>query len=222
MGSIELVDPLCRSLANAAKAVVLSVGYRLAPENPFPAALHDCYATLEWTQANLTHLSVKGAPIAVAGESAGANLAAATCLLARDQRGPPIRHQLLLCPALDRRFDTPTYRRYGEGYWLTRSTLEWCWTLYLDGIDDLSNGYACPLRASQLGGLPPASVVTAEYDPLRDDGEAYANRLIGSGVPVRLHRYAGMIHGFITCAGVLTSARLAIKRIGHLLRAELD
>ncbi len=188
----------CATLASAAGCVVVSVGYRLAPESKFPAAIEDAYASLLWVAENSAQLDVDPTRIAVAGDSAGGNLAAVVCLMARDRRGPSIAFQVLVYPVADHSFDTKSYLTCGEGYGLATEEMMWFWNHYLISPSEGENGYASPLRAKVLTGLPPAIVLTAEYDPLRDEGEAYGARLKDAGVPVQVLRYDGTIHGFFT------------------------
>jgi acetyl esterase/lipase len=195
-GSIEMMDPWCQIVAASVGAVVVSVGYRLAPEHPFPAGVEDCYAALRWMSANAAQLGVDAARIAVAGQSAGGGLAAATALLARDQGGPPLCLQVLEIPELDDRLDTPSMRAFEDTPLWNRPNAVWSWRHYLgpDPGGDVSP-YAAPARATDLEGLPPAYVSTMEFDPLRDEGIVYALRLLQAGVSVELHSYPGTFHG---------------------------
>ncbi|MCL6593597.1 MAG: alpha/beta hydrolase, partial [Alicyclobacillus sp.] len=186
--------------AKAAESVVVSVDYRLAPEHKFPAAVEDAFAVLRWVANHARELGVDERRLAVGGESAGGNLAIACTLLARDQGGPPLTAQLLAYPITDDNFDTPSYRENAEGYFLTRRAMQWYWAQYLARPEDANNPLATPLRAASHAGLPPALIFTAEYDPLRDDGEAYAARLRAAGVPVTAVRMPGLIHGFFSNA----------------------
>jgi acetyl esterase len=208
--SIETHDATCRQLANGAGCVVVSVEYRLAPEHRFPAAPEDCYAALEWTARNAGSLGGDAERLAVGGDSAGGNLSAAVSLMARDRRGPRLCHQLLVYPVTDHAFDTDSYRENAEGPLLTRDTMRAFWSHYLGSEQDGRHPYASPLRAADLAGLPPAHVITAEYDPLRDEGEAYAARLAAAGVPVVQRRYDGMIHGFFGFSELIDRARDAV------------
>jgi acetyl esterase len=186
-------------MANATDAVVMSVDYRLAPEYPFPAAAEDAYAATRWAHDHAAEVGGDPSRLAVAGDSAGGNLAAAVPLMARDRGGPAISFQLLVYPALERNFDTASYRENAEGYFLTKVQMQWYWDQYLGDDDDAAaHPYAAPLAAATLEGLPPAHIVTAEYDPLRDEGEAYGRRLAEAGVPVDVRRYDGMFHGFFS------------------------
>jgi len=218
-GSIESHDPLCRSLACASGAAVLSVGYRRAPEHRFPAASDDCLDAVR-AVADGTVPGTDGARMAVAGDSAGGNLAAVTALRCRDEAGPTLRHQVLFYPVVDRRFDTASYRENGEGYLLSRRMMEWFWRQYLEHEQDADDARACPIRAASLAGLAPATVVTAEYDPLRDEGEAYAARLRAAGVPTELERQPGMIHGFVSFEGI-DRGRKVVAAVGARLRQAL-
>jgi acetyl esterase len=193
--SIETHDALCRSIANRTGAVVFNVDYRLAPEAKFPTAAEDCYVATRWVYEHASELRVDRERMAVAGDSAGGNLAAVTALMARDRGGPPLVFQLLLCPVLDAHMDSPSYEQNASGFGLTRTAMEWYWMHYLSAPEDRDHPYASPLRAPVLSGLPPALVITAEYDPLRDEGEAYAARLRTFGVDAVASRYDGTIHG---------------------------
>jgi len=221
MGSLETHDATCRSLANASGCTVVSVDYRLAPEHPFPAAPEDCYAATRWVASHGAELGIDPDRLAVAGDSAGGNLAAAVSLMARDRGGPALRHQVLIYPVADHGFDTPSYRENAEGYLLSRQLMEWFWGHYLARESDADHPYASPLRAPDASKLPPALVLTAEFDPLRDEGEAYAERLRAAGVPTRLSRYDGMIHGFFSMAEAMEPGRRAVDEVAAALRRAL-
>lgn len=195
VGSIETEEAPVRSQANVIGCITVSVDYRLAPEHKFPAAVEDCYAATVWATENASRLGGDPTRVAVSGASAGGNMAAVVALMARDKGGPTLVCQVLLYPVLNYAFDTPSYHENAEGYLLARNDLKEFWNLYLQNESDGDNPYASPLRAPDLSGLAPALVITAEYDPLRDDGEAYAVRLRDSGVPVVCKRYDGWIHG---------------------------
>lgn len=217
---LETHDPVCRSLANAARCIVVSVDYRLAPEHKFPAALDDCYAATQWVMNNATLINGDPTRVAVGGDSAGGNLAASVALMARDRGGPAIIFQLLVYPVTDYYTPgTPSYQQNADGYFLTRDDMVWFWNHYLNGEADAANPYACPLRAASLADLPPALVITAEFDPLRDEGEIYAARLRAYGVAAELVRYDGMIHGFLSMAGVLDQGRNALAFAASRLRS---
>lgn len=219
IGSIETHDPLCRLLTNAAGCITVSVDYRLAPEHRFPAALDDAFAAAAWAAANATILGGQNDLIAVGGDSAGGNLATGVARMARDKGTPPILYQLLIYPGTDWGLDRPSYVENGEGYFLTKNAVAWFWSQYVEDEADRTDPRASPLRAEDLSNLPPALVVTAEFDPLRDEGEAYALRLQEAGVAVDAIRYDGMIHGFFQMTGVLGEARMAVDAAGAKLRA---
>jgi acetyl esterase len=190
-------DGLCRNLANRIGAVVVSVGYRLAPENPWPAAAEDVYAAVRWTADNAGALGIDAGRVVVAGDSAGGNLAAVTALMARDRGGPELAGQLLLYPVIAADFDTESYRLFGQGYYNPKPALQWYWDQYVPAAADRTHAYASPLRAD-LHGLPPAIVVIAGHDPLHDEGVAYADALETAGVSVTRLSYQGGVHGFLT------------------------
>lgn len=220
IGDLDSHDPLCRAMANETGAVVMAVDYRLAPEHHFPAAAEDAYAATAWAHAHAAELGAAPSRLAVAGDSAGGNLAAVVALMARDRGGPRLRLQVLVYPVVDCARNTPSYRANAEGYFLTAAHMRWYWEQYL-GTADGSHPYASPLRARDMSGLPPAYVVTAEFDPLRDEGEAYAQRLREAGVPVTARRYDGMFHGFFSLAELLPAAREANVAAFAAVRAAL-
>ena len=217
VGDLDSHDHVCRSLARRGGAIVLNVDYRLAPETKFPGPLDDCVDALQWAEANARKLGGDPSRIAVAGDSAGGHLAAGLALRTRDQRGPRIALQLLIYPVTDNLFETTSYTEFADGYGLTRANMQWFWECYLRTPADAANPWNVPLKAD-LRGLPPAFVVTAEYDVLRDEGEAYAKRLHEAGVPVRCVRYNGMNHGFIRMAAVYPQADRAVSDLGNVLR----
>jgi acetyl esterase len=221
IGGLDSHDGTCRALANASGCAVVSVDYRLAPEHRFPAAPEDCYAALRFVAEHGEELGIDPRRLAVAGDSAGGNLAAVTALLARERRGPDLRFQLLVYPVADHAFDTASYRDNAEGYFLTAAMMRWFWGHYLERPEQGDDPLASPLRAKDLAGLPPALVITAEYDPLRDEGEAYAERLRKAGVAAELLRYDGQIHGFFSLFDALDDGRAAVERAGAALRAAL-
>jgi len=210
VGSLETHDHVCRDLCRRAGIVVLAVDYRLAPEAKFPAAVDDSLNAARWALRNAVGLSVNQGNIIIAGDSAGGNLAAVTAIRLRDE-GEPLRGQLLIYPVTD--YHTPgtaSYFEHASGYSLTRAAMIRFWREYLANEEGATHVYAAPLRASDLGNLPPAFVMTAELDPLRDEGEAFARRLADAGVAVMLKRYDGMIHGFFRMAPVSERASAAI------------
>ncbi|HEJ0327642.1 alpha/beta hydrolase [Serratia marcescens] len=204
LGSLALYDRPCQALANATGRVILSVDYRLAPEYPFPQPLEDVYRALCWVAQQVPQLGIDAKRLAVGGDSAGGNLAAAVALLARDRGGPHIERQLLLYPALSREMTTKSYCEFAEGYFLTRDAMVFCWQQYLAQRRDPG---AEPLYAATLHGLPPATILSCEYDPLRDEAEQYAQRLREAGVPVRCERLPGMVHACIHMLGLTPAAR---------------
>lgn len=197
LDSLDL-DAVCRYFCARVNCVVVSVGYRLAPENKFPGPLEDCYAALEWAVRSAPSLGADGANVAVAGESAGGNLTAAVSMVARGRGGPRIKFQMPIVPVADSRMDSESYRLYGKGYGLDREDMLWFWEQYLATVGDWANPYASLLHAEDLRGLPPAFVMTAGLDPLRDEGEAYGERLRAAGVPVKIRRVENKPHGFLS------------------------
>jgi acetyl esterase len=228
IGSIETHDNTCRSLANGAGVVVVSVDYRLAPEHPFPAALDDCLAAVRWVADNAGELGVDPERVAVGGDSAGGNLAALVALALRDT-GPAIRFQLLIYPATDMTMSHPSIDENAEGYFLTKVAMTWFGDNYLCGgaggtpVVDPTDPRVSPLHAPHetLRGLPPALIVTAAYDPLRDEGEAYAEALRSAGVEAVATRYDGVIHGFFSMPDMIPEGKIAIDEACTALRAAL-
>jgi acetyl esterase len=221
LGSIDTADGVSRSLANQSGAQVAVVGYRLAPEHPFPAAAEDCYATVQWLAGHADELGVDAARIAVGGDSAGGNLAAGVALRVR-AGGPSLVGQILVYPNTDQLADDESMRAGDDPFLFNHHSVVWYRQHYLADPDDAVNPFASPLRATSLTGLPPALVITAEYDPLRDQGEAYAHRLADAGVEVELSRYPGMAHGFFTAIGTLDASRAAIAQAASHLRTWCD
>ena len=221
-GDVNAYDATCRALTNAAGCAVVSVEYRLAPEHKFPAAPEDCYAAVKWVAANAGEFAGDATRLAIGGDSAGGNLAAVVTHLARDRGGPPIVFQLLIYPVTDFNFATTSYQQNADGYLLTRDGMIWFWNHYLRQESDGNSPLASPLRSDNLKGLPPALVITAEFDPLRDEGEAYAKRLAGSGVPTVSKRYDGMIHGFFSLSGVFDQGKQAIADAAVSLQNVFD
>jgi len=220
-GDLDTHDPVCRVFANRARCLVIAVDYRRAPEHRFPVAVEEAYAATQWAADNAGRLG--GAPrLAVAGDSAGGTLAATSALLARERGGPALVYQLLLYPVTDlANLDTDSYRAFATGYGLTRAAMRWFRAHYLKRESDAANGYASPLRAADLSRLPPARVLTAEFDPLRDEGEAYAARLREAGVTVELERCAGMVHGFVNHTAVVDRAHEILLETADRVRAAL-
>ena len=223
IGDIETHDATCRQLTAGAGCVTISVDYRLAPEHKFPAGPEDCYAAAKWVADNARSLNVGENRLAVGGDSAGGNLAAAVALMARDRGGPKLAFQLLIYPATDAADDTPSQREFAEvsrDYLLSRADMEWFWGHYL-GPNDKSNPVACPALAKSLANLPHAFVITAEVDPLRDEGEAYAEAMRKAGVTVKLKRYNGVCHGFFSMASMIDKGRQAVAEACAELRSAI-
>ncbi|GGM09668.1 alpha/beta hydrolase [Dactylosporangium sucinum] len=218
LGTIDTADGVARHLANAAGCIVAVPGYRLAPEHPFPAAIEDCWAATQWVHDNAAALGADPARIAVGGDSAGGNLAAALTLMAQESGDLVLAGQLLVYPNTDQAAEDDSMRESDDRYMFNHHSVAWYRSHYLTDPDDAFNPLASPLRAETLRGLPPALVLTAEFDPLRDQGERYARRLAESGVPVAVTRYEGMAHGFFTMAGTLDAARLAQAQAAKQLR----
>jgi len=217
LGSLESTDPLCRSLAAQAGCLVISVDYRLAPEHRFPAAVEDAYAATRWVAEHGPELGLDPTRLAVGGDSAGGNLAAVVALQAREA-GPRLSYQLLVYPATDLRGWYPSYEE-NWGYFLTERDMRWFEGNYLNADSEKDDPRVSPLHASSHVGLPPALIVTAEYDPLRDQGEAYGEKLRADGVPVEVRRYQGMIHAFLGMP--VDRAKTALQEIATALRTAL-
>jgi len=222
IGSIDTHDGYCRALANAAKAIVVSVDYRLAPEHRFPAAAEDCFAATQWVNNQLDRLDGRVGSLTVAGDSAGGNLAAVVALMARDRGGADIARQILFYPITDHDFSTASYVDFASDYFLTRAAMIWFWDHYCPEDTDRDHPYLSPLRAENLAGLPKALVVTAAYDPLCDEGEAYAARLRKAGVDVTLARYDGMIHGFIRRFDAFDKAQECLRSTAAFINAAVS
>jgi acetyl esterase/lipase len=219
IGSIETHDTTCRALANLTPCIVVSVEYRLAPEARFPAAPEDCYAATRWVAEHGAELGGDPSRLAVGGDSAGGNLAAAIALMARDRGGPSIAFQLLVYPVTDYNFETSSYREMAEGYGLTRDTMQYFWELYL--ADPAAANPLTSVLQADLAGLPPALVITAEYDPLRDEGDAYAAKLQAAGVQVEHVSYPGQIHGFFAVGTMMQAGDRAVASAARSMAAAL-
>ena len=220
IGDLVTHDATCRDLALRTGMVIVSVDYRLAPEHVFPAAADDAATATRWVHDHAGELGVDATRIAVAGDSAGGNLAAVAALDARERGGPRIAFQLLIYPCLDATMTQPSIDENAEGYLLQRDSMQWFYGHYARDAD-VKDQRLSPLHAADLSGLPPALVVTAEFDPLRDEGEAYGERLRDAGVPVTVSRYDGMIHGFFGMTAVLDAARAAMDEVVVALKAAL-
>lgn len=221
IGTLDSIDRTMRALANASGCVVISVDYRLAPEHKFPAAVEDADAAIRYVAEHATEFGIDPNRIAVAGDSAGGNLATVSCLIARDRGGPKICFQLMVYPVVDYDDHRPSSREFAEGHFLTLSMMDYFWRHYLALPADGKHPHASPIRAESLAGLPPAMVITAECDPIRDQGEEYAQRLREAGVPVTLKRYEGAIHVFFNLGGVIDLGKQAVEDAGAALRAAL-
>jgi acetyl esterase len=218
IGDLDTHDVVCRTLANGARCAVFSVEYRKAPEAPYPAAVEDCFSALQFISENSKKLSVNPSKIAVGGDSAGGNLSAAIALRARDAGGPAVSFQLLIYPATDQRLGHPSIDGNGEGYLLTKKVMQYFRGHYLPREADWLDWRASPLLAKSHAGLPPAYIMTAGFDPLLDEGRAYAEKLKQAGVPVEYREYPDMIHGFITMGRVLDTANTALADCAQALR----
>jgi acetyl esterase/lipase len=221
-GSLVTHDGFCRMLANASGIRVIAVEYPLAPEHEFPQAVEHAYAATSWVAQNAARLGVDGDRLAIGGDSAGGGLAVTVCQRAKESRGPRLALQVLFCPVLDVSSTTQSRRTYATGYFLDQSTIEWSLRHYSSTTLDLTDPRISPLRAREFHGLPPAHIHTAEFDPLRDEGRAYADRLECAGVAVRYVCHPGMIHHFYGMGGIIPYARTAVDAAGAAIRAALD
>jgi acetyl esterase len=221
IGDLNTHDVLCRQLTAASGASVISVDYRMAPEVKFPAAVDDAWAATRWVVGHAAELGLEASRLAVGGDSAGGNLAAVVALMARDAGGPAIALQVLIYPVTDVLRETRSYADFGDGYMLTRDSMRWFIAHYLTSKDDAHDWRVSPLRAPSLAGLPPALIVTAGFDPLRDEGEAYAGRLRDAGNMVDYVCYGGMVHGFMGMGKLLDTTGRAIAHVGASLRQAL-
>lgn len=216
IGDLDTCDSVCRELATLANIVVVSVDYRMAPEHVFPAAVDDCFAAVKWIADNQSAVSGNG-KIGVAGESAGGTLSATMALMARDQGGPAIAFQGLIYPAIDCSMDQASWISNGEGYILDKSTMQWFWDTYCPDVQQRQDPRATPIHATSLANLPPALIMTAEFDPLRDEGEAYGEALKGAGNSAEVMQCAGLVHDFFGTAAVFESSRgpflTAVERV---------
>lgn len=221
-GSLNTHDNISRKIAHYGKVIVVAVDYRRAPEHPFPAPVQDCYAALQWASLHAADFGGDGTRLGVAGDSAGGNLTAVITLMARDRKAPKISAQVLLYPATNiATMDTESHQNFATGYLLTRASMERFRDFYAPNLEDRTKPEVSPLLAGDLSGLPSALVITAEFDPLRDEGEAYADRLKKSGVKTTAKRYPGVVHGFIAAQRILPQAELAIAEVGAFLQQEL-
>ena len=219
IGNPDSEDVLSRGLCKRVPAVVISVDYALAPEHRYPAAAEDCYAALEWTVSNADELGIDASNVALAGTSAGGNLAAVVSQMTRDRNGPEVAHQVLFCPVTDHGHTRPSYEEFATGFGLTREGMNWFWDQYMgDDKHRAAEPYASPIRGADLRGLPDATVIVAECDVLRDEGEEYADALRRAGVDVRVTRYEGMIHGFNLVLGLINAAEDALDEAADRIK----
>ncbi|GAC1366888.1 MAG: hypothetical protein NVSMB42_27020 [Herpetosiphon sp.] len=218
IANLDTYDPSCRALVNATGCAVVSVAYRQAPEHKFPAAPEDSFAAYKWVVEHAASIRTDPNRVAVGGESAGGNLATVTALLARDRGFKVPVHQLLVYPITNYAFNTPSYQENAMASPLNKPAMEWFWGYYLRKTSDGSSPYASPLRERNLKGLPAATVITAEIDPLRDEGEAYAARLREAGIATTLTRYTGVTHEFFSMSGVIDEAKKAVQEAARGLR----
>jgi len=221
IGDLETHDVLCRQLAASAGIAVVAVDYRLAPEHKFPAAVDDAWAATRWVVGHAAELGVDGSRLAVGGDSAGGNLAAVVALMARDAGAPPIRLQMLNYPVTDLAAESPSYAEFADGFMLTRASMRWFADHYLPRKEDALDWRVSPLRARSLAGVAPALVVTAGFDPLRDEGDAYARRLREAGVRVDHICYGGMVHGFLPMGRLIDAGNRGVEQIAAALREAL-
>jgi acetyl esterase len=218
VGDLETHDVVCRQIALQARAVVIAVDYRLAPEHPFPAAVEDAWSATTWVAAHAAELGIDAKRLAVGGDSAGGGLAAVVALMARDSRKLRLTLQVLVYPVTDLRAESASYSNYAEGYFLTRAAMQWYIAQYAPTPQAIEDWRASPLRAPWVHGVAPALIIAAELDPLCDEGEAYARRLQGARVPVEYQRLDGMIHGFLTMGGRIDAANRAVSIIANALK----
>ena len=219
IANLDTYDASCRALANTGQCVVLSVDYRQAPEHPFPAAADDAFAGVQWAMGHAAEINGDASKVAVGGESAGGNLATVACLMCRDKKAPAPIHQLLIYPVVDNDMNRTSYIENADAKPLSRAMMPWFIRQYVSNPADASNPYAFPLKAQSLGGLPSATIIAAEIDPLRSEGEAYAEKLRSSGVHVKYELYKGAAHEFFGMGAVFDRARDAEEAAGTELKA---
>lgn len=222
IANLDVYEPSCRALCNAAEAIVVSVNYRQSPEAKFPAAINDAYDATQWVIQNASQFGGDSNRVAIAGESAGGNMATVTCLQAKDQGGLMPVAQLLVYPVTDTSMSQPSYAENEDTTPLHSSMMPWFMKYYLENDSDKTNKYVAPLMADNLSGLPPAIVITAEHDPLRDEGEQYAKKLADAGVSVKFQRYDGVVHEFFGLAGAVSKAADAVKFAAEGLKEVFD
>jgi acetyl esterase/lipase len=221
IGDLDTCDAVCRQLATLAGVIVVSVDYRMAPEAPYPAAVIDAFEATQWAAGHMAELGGNG-KLGVTGESAGGNLSAVVCLKARDEGGPKINFQCLLYPVTDCDFSRGSYSDNGEGYLLETKTMHWFWDMYCPDEATRQEPYASPIKAKDLSKLPPALVVTAEFDPLRDEGEAYAEALNAAGTEATAVRYDGLVHDFMATAPMFECSRKGLMPTVRAVKQHLN
>ena len=225
LGGFDTHERLVRELATKANVVVIFVNYTPSPEAKYPVALEEAYAATKWIAQNGKSIDVNASRLAVAGDSVGGNMAAAVAILAKERSGPPIRFQLLFYPVTDANFETSSYMKYQEGYWLSREAMKWFWDNYVSNQTNIKEPTVSPLQASidRLRGMPPTLIINGEFDVLRDEGEAYAHKLMEAGVPVTAVRYHGTIHDFVMLNALsdTPAARGAIEQASNSLRVNM-
>lgn len=222
IGSVNSYDGVCRAMCKQSGAIVVSVDYRLAPEHPHPAAVDDCFAALQWVAANAASFGGDASRLAIAGDSAGGNLAAVCAILARDRGGPALKRQILVYPTTAPDCESESHHLFGVGHLLTRRMILWFFGMHAGGQDHTKDFRYAPLITPDLSGLAPALVIVAGFDPLRDEGIAYANRLKDAGNPVDLLAFDGMVHGFFSLSGYIDAGKIAIGEVVKSLRAGFD
>lgn len=223
-GGLDACDKPCRELADAASCIVASIGYRLSPETKFPGPAEDCYAASKWLVENCAAFGADPGQVVIAGDSAGANLAAAVTLMARDRGGPSIQYQLLLYPVVAPEKDSPfaSYADFADGFILTRAAMRAYWEYYLPSWEEAKDGYASPLLADDHSALPPALIVLSEFDPLHDEGQAYAEALQRAGVKADVKTYEGAVHGFFWLSGVMDQGRELSLELGRAVQGRFS
>jgi acetyl esterase len=221
VSNISLSESAHRALSNSTGCIIVAVNYQKAPEHKFPTPFNDAYFSTQWVFENAERLGIDSRKIGVGGDSAGGNLAAAVALRSRDEQGPPLAFQLLIYPTVDSDSTRPSMQENATGYMLSAAACAWAWNQYIENPEDRKNPYAAPINSTNFSNLPPAIVLTAEYDPLRDEAEEYAQLLSDAGIQVIARRYEGMIHGFFWTAGVIAGSRKLIKDIGDDIRVFL-
>lgn len=216
-GTLDTHDPFCQNIAEQANIIVVSIDYRLAPEHKYPAAFNDCYATVDWVKNHIQDWAGDSSKLVIGGISSGGNLAAAVALKAKEEKHPFFQAQVLICPVMQHSFETDSYQKYADGYFLTKKDMEWFWNQYLEKAEDGEQPYSSPLLASDISGLPSTLIVLAEFDPLHDEGRAYGNKMKAMGVQVKTITYP-TIHGFTSKIQEFDICKKAIADISQFLR----